>query len=103
VIYFCSCGGLLRPDVVLFGESLPQGALRQAWQAAEECDTFLVVGSSLVVYPAAQIPVRAKENGASLVIVNIDETPLDHMADLVIHKSASEVLSPIVTTPLLQI
>jgi NAD-dependent deacetylase len=88
----CSCGGLLRPKVVLFGESLPQEALMQAWQAAEECDTFLVVGSSLVVYPAAQIPVRAKEHGASLVIVNIDETPLDTMADLVIHQTASEVL-----------
>ncbi len=92
----CSCGGLLRPNVVFFGESLPQEALMEAWQAVEKCDTFLVVGSSLVVYPAAQIPVRAKENGASLVIVNIDETPLDPMADLVIHKSASEVLSPIV-------
>lgn len=90
----CSCGGLLRPDVVLFGESLPQEALLEAWRAAEACDTFLVVGSSLVVYPAAQIPVRAKENGAILVIVNIDDTPLDRMADLVIHKSASEVLSP---------
>jgi len=91
----CSCGGLLRPNVVLFGESLPQEALMEAWQAAEECDTFLVVGSSLVVYPAAQIPVRAKEHGASLVIVNIDETPLDPMADLVIHQSASEALVPL--------
>lgn len=92
----CSCGGLLRPDVVLFGESLPQEALKKAWHAAQACDTFLVVGSSLLVYPAAQIPLIAKENNAALVIINIDETPLDHKADLVIHKSASVVLSGII-------
>jgi NAD-dependent deacetylase len=92
----CSCGGLLRPDVVLFGESLPQEALNKAWHAAQTCDTFLVVGSSLLVYPAAQIPLIAKENNAVLVIINIDETPLDHKADLVIHKSASGVLSGII-------
>ena len=92
----CSCGGLLRPDVVLFGESLPQEALKKAWHAAQTCDTFLVVGSSLLVYPAAQIPLIAKENNAVLVIINIDETPLDHKADLVIQKSASGVLSGII-------
>jgi NAD-dependent deacetylase len=91
----CGCGGLLKPDVVLFGESLPQEALTKAWQAAGLCDTFLVVGSSLVVYPAAQIPVLAKENGAILVIINIDPTPLDHLADLVINQNASEVLAKI--------
>jgi NAD-dependent deacetylase len=89
----CPCGGLLKPNVVFFGESLPQEALNKAWQAARACDTFLVVGSSLQVYPAAQIPVTAKENGAILVIINIDRTPLDHIADLVIHKKASEVLA----------
>lgn len=88
----CSCGGLLKPDVVLFGESLPQEALNTAWQAARECDTFLVVGSSLVVNPAAQIPLLAKQNGSLLLIINIDVTPLDEMADLVIHCPASEVL-----------
>jgi NAD-dependent deacetylase len=86
---------LLKPDVVLFGESLPQEALTKAWQAAGMCDTFLVVGSSLVVYPAAQIPVLAKENSAVLVIINIDPTPLDHLADLVINQNASEVLAKI--------
>ena len=91
----CGCGGLLKPDVVLFGESLPQEALTKAWQAAGMCDTFLVVGSSLVVYPAAQIPVLAKENGAVLIIINIDPTPLDHLADLVINQNASEILSKI--------
>lgn len=91
----CSCGGLLKPDVVLFGEPLPQEALNTAWQAARECGTFLVVGSSLVVNPAAQIPLLAKQNGSLLLIINIDATPLDEMADLVIHCPASEVLMEI--------
>jgi NAD-dependent deacetylase len=89
----CTCRSLLKPNVVFFGESLPQEALNKAWQAARSCDTFLVVGSSLQVYPAAQIPVTAKEKGALLVIINIDSTPLDHIADLVIHKKASAVLA----------
>jgi len=88
----CACGGVLKPDVVLFGESLPQEALMAADQAARRCDTFLVIGSSLVVYPAAQIPAIAKQRGAALVVVNIDPTPLDDEADLVIHGSATEVL-----------
>ena len=88
------CNGLLKPDVVLFGEQLPQEELNRAWQAAHECDTFLVVGSSLVVHPAAQIPLIAKNNGATLVIVNIDPTPLDREADLIINEKASEVLAP---------
>lgn len=90
---YCQCGGLLKPDVVLFGEPLPQKALDTAWQSARQCDTFLVVGSSLVVNPAAQIPLVAKQNGADLLIVNIDPTPLDDLADLVIHGAVSELLS----------
>lgn len=89
----CSCGGMLKPDVVMFGESLPEEALKTAWQVARQCDVFLVLGSSLVVYPAAQIPVTAKESGALLLIVNIGPTPLDEMADLVIDGKATEVLS----------
>ena len=90
------CNGLLKPDVVLFGEQLPQDELNRAWQAAQACDTFLVVGSSLVVYPAAQIPVIAKSKGAVLIIVNIDPTPLDGEADLAINEKASEVLSSVI-------
>lgn len=89
------CKGLLKPDVVLFGEQLPQDELNKAYHAAQMCDTFLVVGSSLVVYPAAQVPVIAKSKGAILVIVNIDPTPLDGEADLVINMKASEVLSSV--------
>ncbi len=89
----CSCGGNLKPNVVLFGESLPQHQLEMAILAAKYCDTFLVLGSSLVVYPAAQVPIIAKENGAVLIIVNLDPTPLDDLADVVINKKASEILS----------
>jgi len=92
----CSCGGVLKPSTVLFGESLPQVALDMAMLAARNCDMFLVLGSSLVVYPAAQMPQIAKRNGAVLVIVNIDPTPLDEMADLVINESASKVLSKLI-------
>jgi NAD-dependent deacetylase len=92
----CSCGGVLKPGTILFGEPLPQNELDMAMLAAKNCDMFLVLGSSLVVYPAASIPQIAKRNGADLVIINIDPTPLDGIADLAIHRSASEVLSKII-------
>lgn len=92
----CSCGAILKPGTVLFGEPLPQVALDMARHAAENCDMFLVLGSSLVVYPAASMPRIAKRNGASLAIINIDPTPIDNMADIVIHDSASKVLSTVI-------
>jgi NAD-dependent deacetylase len=92
----CSCGGLLKPGTVLFGESLPKIALDMANLATRNCDMFLVLGSSLVVYPAAAFPEIAKKRGAKLVIVNIDPTPLDDIADIVINKSTSKVLSKVV-------
>ena len=92
----CSCGGILKPGTVLFGEPLPQYALDMATLAAKNCDMFLVLGSSLVVYPAASLPRIAKKNGAALVIINIDPTPLDEMADIVINESASKVLSKLI-------
>jgi NAD-dependent deacetylase len=92
----CSCGGNLRPDVIFFGESLPQHALEEANIAARNCDMFLVLGSSLVVYPAAGLPEIAKMAGAKLAIINIDPTPLDNIADVVIHESASKILSQLI-------
>jgi len=91
----CSCGGRLKPDTVLFGEPLPQQALCEAEIAARNCDLFLVLGSSLVVYPAAALPEIAKKADAQLGIINIDPTPLDDIADIVIHESASKVLSKV--------
>ncbi|MFH0726008.1 MAG: NAD-dependent deacylase [Pseudomonadota bacterium] len=86
------CGGALRPGVVFFGESLPAAVLDEAVKETEACDLFLVVGSSLVVQPAAGLPVMAKRNRAKVVIVNREPTPLDTMADLVMHSTASDVL-----------
>lgn len=92
----CLCGGDLKPSTVLFGEPLPQVALDMAALASKNCDLFLVLGSSLVVYPAASIPRLAKKSGASLVIINIDPTPMDSIADIVINDSASKILSSVI-------
>lgn len=86
------CGAVLRPDVVLFGEMLPETVLNQAVMESEQCDLMIVVGSSLVIYPAAGLPYQAKYNGAKLVIINIDPTPMDGLADMVIHLPAAELL-----------
>ena len=70
------CGGLLRPDVVWFGEALPRDALSAAINAAQTCDVFFSVGTSSLVQPAASLPYRASEHGAITVEINLDETPL---------------------------
>lgn len=87
------CGGMLRGATVLFGESLPRDALRAASTAATTCDLMLVVGSSLVVNPAAQLPVLARRGGASLAIVNRTPTPLDGVAEVVVRSDAGPTLS----------
>ena len=92
----CSCGGKLKPGTILFGEPLPQAAIDMANIAARNCDMFIVLGSSLVVYPAASLPEIAKNVDAKLIIVNIDSTPLDSIADFVINDSASKFLSEII-------
>jgi len=92
----CSnCKGSLKPEVVFFGESLPLATLEEAIKVTNECDLFLAIGSSLVVQPAASLPMMAKEKGAKLIIINKDPTPLDSIADVVFHSSASEVLNKI--------
>jgi NAD-dependent deacetylase len=93
----CSeCKGRLRPDVVFFGEALKSQILALAYAEAEKCDFLLVVGSSLVVYPAADIPLKAKRMGAVLAIINKETTPLDDLADYVIHDEAGKVLPRVV-------
>ncbi|NNU82780.1 NAD-dependent deacylase [Geobacillus sp. BMUD] len=82
----CECGGVLRPSVVLFGEPLPENAINAAWEAARQADLFLVLGSSLQVAPANQLPLVAKRNGAKLVIINWEPTELDDLADAVIQQ-----------------
>jgi NAD-dependent deacetylase len=86
------CDGILKPDVIFFGESLPPEALQQSIDHSRQCDLLIVIGSSLVVYPAAYMPVYAKEAGAAVVIVNLTVTDFDHEADVVVHRKAGEVL-----------
>ena len=90
------CGGIIKPRTVMFGEAMPSRELEEAERRARSADVFLVVGSSLVVYPAAYMPLHAKQAGARLVIVNLTETPHDHQADLVIRGSAAAVLAAVV-------
>ena len=90
------CQGVLRPAVIFFGESLNPDVIGRAYEEADCCDFLIVVGSSLVVYPAADLPVTAKQRGAGLVIINKDPTPMDQLADYVIHEEAGTVLPQIV-------
>ena len=93
---YCSCGGLLRPNVVLIGEQLPRWVLLEAWGEAEKCDLMLVIGSSLEIAPAAEIPSVAGRRGAMSIIVNYQPTPLDSQADVVIRQDVAEALHQIV-------
>lgn len=89
----CSCGGTIRPGIVLFGETLPEYVFVAAERETLAADLFIVLGSSLTVTPANMFPTLAKENGANLIIVNREPTPIDHLADFVIHhKSIKEFL-----------
>jgi NAD-dependent deacetylase len=88
----CGCGGLLRPDVVWFGEALDPGNITRAIAAARACDVLLVVGTSAVVYPAAALPRIAREGGALVVEINIEDTPLTAEADIVVRGPAAAVL-----------
>jgi NAD-dependent deacetylase len=88
-----SCGGArLKPTVVLFGEPMPQAAVLEAYELAERSDVVLVVGSSLVVYPAADVPLAALRAGARMIVVNAEPTPFDRLAGVVIHGRSGEVL-----------
>ncbi|EGQ22092.1 NAD-dependent deacetylase [Sporosarcina newyorkensis 2681] len=91
--FYCECGGKLRPSIVLFGEMLPEEAFLQAIFESEKADLFIVLGSSLTVSPANQFPMMAKEQGAELVIINMEATEMDGIADLVINgRKIGEVL-----------
>ncbi|MGB3307965.1 MAG: Sir2 family NAD-dependent protein deacetylase [Thermomicrobiales bacterium] len=87
------CGGPLRSATILFGEPLPAEALRKAVAVSQACDLMLVVGSSLVVNPAARLPAIAKQQGARLVILNRTPTPLDSIADLHLEAEAGPTLA----------
>lgn len=90
------CGGLLKPDVILFGEQLPQRAWQEAERAARTCDLMLVAGSSLEVLPVARLPLQALDRGAHLIIVNQAETYLNVRADVVLRQDVAAVIPAIV-------
>ena len=94
------CGALLRPDVVWFGEALPEGALRRAQEAAAQCDLFLSIGTSTLVYPAAELPFIAGSNGATVVEINPDVTPLSRLAAFTLRERAGIALPAIASAML---
>ncbi|MEN8208357.1 MAG: NAD-dependent deacylase [Candidatus Fermentibacteria bacterium] len=93
----CSCGSILRPDVVFFGEQLPGQALRRAFQLADSCDLMMVIGTSMVVYPASSLPLTALQRGAKVIEINPEETPLSSLEGVLsLHGTAGSVLPEIV-------
>lgn len=94
VIPVCkACGGLVKVATISFGQAMPEEKMARAKTETLACDLFLVLGSSLTVYPAAGLPLLAKRNGARLVIINRDPTDQDEIADLVIHDGIGKTLS----------
>ncbi len=91
----CSCGGYLKPDTISFGQAMPEVEVKKATALARQCDFFLVVGSTLLVQPAALLPDMARRSGAFLAIVNLSETPYDAVCDILIKGKAGEVLPQI--------
>jgi NAD-dependent deacetylase len=92
----CECGGYLKPDTISFGQAMPVAEVEKAAALSQNCDFFLVVGSTLLVQPAAHMPVYAKNSGAFLAIINLSETPCDDMCDVLIRDKAGDVLQQIV-------
>jgi NAD-dependent deacetylase len=90
------CGGMLRPDVVWFGETLPETALQSAWEAARSCEIFFAIGTSALVEPAASLPYIALNSGAAIVEINTSPTPLSDRAHYVMSGAAGEILPALV-------
>lgn len=88
----CGCGGILKPDVILLGEDLPREAYQQAVHEARTCDLMLVAGTSLEVAPASDLPFLAQRRGVPVIVVNLDPTPLDPLATVVLHADVALVL-----------
>jgi NAD-dependent deacetylase len=92
----CECGGYLKPDTISFGQAMPEREVNKAVSLSQACDFFMVVGSTLLVQPAAHMPVYAKQNGGFLAILNLSETPCDDVCDVRIQDQAGQVLQEIV-------
>lgn len=93
----CShCNGILYSSVVNFGDPMPENDYRLSCEHAKKADVFLIIGSSLVVYPAADLPIYAMENGARVVLINIGETPIDNEVDIKIEEKIGPILTSII-------
>jgi len=90
-----TCGGLLKPATISFGQPMPERETAEAYRRSEACGLFMVIGSSLVVHPAAYMPVVAKQGGSRLAIVNRDETACDNIADIIVNGTAGPVMAAI--------
>jgi len=90
------CHGILKPNAVFFGEPLPREVLEEATLRSSNCDLFIVIGSTLVVYPAAYMPMYAVNSRAKLVIINLSSTPMDEQANVLIRAKAGETMSKII-------
>ena len=91
-----SCEGLIKPDTVSFGQSMPVEAMERAYQAASSCDLLLMIGSSLEVQPANQFPLIAHQTGAKLIFINKTPTAYDHLAEFCFNDSAGEIMQKII-------
>lgn len=91
----CECGGYLKPDTISFGQAMPVVEVEKAAALSQSSDVFMVVGSTLLVQPAAHMPVYARQNNAFLAIINLSETPCDKMCDVLIRDKAGVVLQRI--------
>lgn len=89
------CGGVIKSATISFGQQMPALPMQLANAATMQCDLFIVLGSSLSVFPAADFPLRARQNGAALVIINRDPTDMDELADLVIHAGIGATLTKV--------
>ena len=92
----CECGGYIKTATVSFGQAMPAAAMEKAEQLTRDCDLFVSIGSSLVVWPAAGFPLMAKRNGARLIIINREPTDFDDIADLVVREDIGTVFAPFV-------
>ena len=92
----CDCGGYLKTDTISFGQAMPAEAVEKATELSHASDFFLVVGSTLIVQPAALMPSYAKQGGAFTAIVNLSDTPYDEMFDVLIREKAGEVMQKII-------
>jgi NAD-dependent deacetylase len=93
----CECGGYLKSDTISFGQAMPMDEVERATRLSRNSDFFMVVGSTLLVHPAAAMPGYARESGSFLAIVNLSETPYDEVSDVLIQGKAGEILPQIVS------